>query len=166
QNGMYDPLEGDHPCIAGDFALYMIFNDKGGPHAETGGDPFGIEVHMMPFAYSGGGDQDLWNTVFVHYRLINRSMVTYTNFRAGSFADADIGCSNDDIMGTDVQRNMIYAYNGDQLDEDCLGSTGFAELPPAMGTVVLKGMLLDPDGIDNPIANELPEYNGSGFGDG
>ena len=165
QDGFYDPTSGDQPCVPGDLALFSIFNDKGGQHIESGGLPLGVEIHMMPFAYANG-DEDLWNTIFVHYKLINQSNATYSNFHFGSFADFDLGCSNDDIVGTDVQRNMVYAYNGDDLDEDCFGNAGFAEQPPAIGVMILKGMIADANDIDDPIENSLPAYNGSGFSDG
>lgn len=164
-DGNYDPTSGDHPCVQGDLAMYMIYNDKGQPHLESGGDPFGVEVHMMPFAYISA-DQELNNTIFIHYRLINRSNGTYNNFHMGIFSDFDIGCSNDDIVGTDVPRNMVYGYNGDDLDEDCLGSTGFQAQPPALGMLVLKGPLMDPTGADDPQDGSQPSFNGSGFGDG
>lgn len=165
QDNVYDPTIGDRPCVAGDVALFTIFNDKGGPHFESGGLPLGIEVHMMPFAYTSG-NEDLWNTLFVHYKLINRSSVTYSNFKFGIFSDLDAGCAKDDLVGTDVGRNMVYAYNMDDMDEDCLGTIGFGDQPPAAGMMVLKGLRLDPNGTDDEVINSLPSYNGSAFGDG
>lgn len=162
QNGAYDPTVGDHPCTAGDGALYVIFNDK----AEPGGQPIGVEVHMMPFAYANT-DPFLAQTVFVHYRIINRGNQTLNDFRIGNFADLDIGCSNDDIVGTDVGRSMVYAYNGDDLDDaGCQGAIGFGEQPPAFGMVILKGPMLDADGLDNTDVPAVPAFNGRGYGDG
>ncbi|MDQ3099930.1 MAG: T9SS type A sorting domain-containing protein [Bacteroidota bacterium] len=163
-DGYYDAMVGDYPCVPGDLALFMIYNDVGGPHVETGGEPLGIEVHMTAFGYYG--DQDLRNTVFIHYKLINRSTSTYNDVHISNFSDLEIGCSNDDLIGTDVQRNMVYAYNGDDVDEDCLGTAGFGEEPPAVGVIILKGPLLSPDGTDDAAGNSLPAYTGSGFGDG
>lgn len=163
-DGQYDPADGDHPCVLGDMALYTIFNDKAGPHQVTGGTPIGIEVHMMPFAYTGTPALD--QTVFVHYTIINRGTQTLTDFHISNFADFDLGCGDDDVIGTDVGRNMVYVANGDAVDENCLGNDGYGEQPPSFGMVVLKGPLLDPDGLDNAQTSEEFYLNGTGYADG
>ena len=68
-------------------------------------------------------------------------------------------------IGTDVARGLTYVYNGDNDDENGL-SIGYGVQPPAFGLVHLAGAMLDPDGADDPVANTIPAYNGSGFGDG
>ena len=35
-NNIYDPYNGDYPCIKGDEAIYMIRNDVGNFHSESG----------------------------------------------------------------------------------------------------------------------------------
>ncbi len=160
-DGNYDPFAGDHPCILGDQALFAIFNDM---ITGSGGQPIGVEVRMMPFAYTS--DPALANTVFVQYKIINQGTQTLLHFGIGQFADLDLGCGLDDLVGTDAPRGMIYAVNGDEVDESCLGTPGFGTNPPAFGMVVLKGPRLELDGMDNPA---LPEYlyqYGSGFADG
>lgn len=160
----YNPYNGDHPCILGDQALYCIFNDNLGAHQASGGQPIGVEVQMMPFAYTG--DPALAQTVFVHYKVINRSTQTLTGFRIGHYTDFELGCPDDDIVGTDAGRSMVYALNGDPDDQNCLGIPGYGAQPPAFGTVVLKGPLLDPDGLDNGLTLLEGYVNGTGFGDG
>ena len=162
-DGNYNPFDGDHPCVLGDQALYSIFNDKLNAHTQSGGQPIGVEVHMMPFAYAS--DPALANTVFVLYKIINRSTQTLTDFRIGHFADLELGCGQDDHVGTDAERALIYAVNGDALDEPCLGAPGFGSQPPAFGMAVLKGHLLEPDGVDNATTLiELYQY-GTGYAD-
>lgn len=163
-DGTYDPSSGDHPCVLGDQALYAIFNDKLGAHEQSHGFPIGLEVHMMPFAYSG--IPALEQTVFVHYQVINRGSQTLENFHIGHFADLEVGCNADDVVGTDVGRNMVYAANGDDNDQDCAGDTGYGTQPPAFGMVVLKGPLLEPDLEDNTTYPVIPSYNGHGYDDG
>jgi hypothetical protein len=164
-DGNYVPGDGDAPCILGDQALYFVFNDKCAAHTESGGQPIGVEVQTMPFAYASGL-QALDQTVFVHYHLINRSTQTLSNTMIGFYNDVDLGCPNDDFIGTDPSRNLQYFYNWDALDEDCLGLPGYGTLPPAFGIVMLKGPLLDANGTDEPLANSMPAWNGQGFGDG
>jgi len=164
-DGNYDPFSGDYPCVPGDQALYAIFNDAAGPHVLTGSPPIGLEIHMMPFAYHTG-DPAIDQTVFVHYRIINRGTLTLTGTRIGMFQDFDIGCANDDYVGTDAKRNLTYGLNSDNFDEDCLGSAGYGEKPPTFGSVILKGPLMDADATDNLQQNTIPAWNGTGFGDG
>ncbi|MCB9163094.1 MAG: T9SS type A sorting domain-containing protein [Flavobacteriales bacterium] len=164
QDGTYDPSSGDHPCILGDQALYAIFNDKAGPHLESNGLPIGIEIHAMPFAYNTVPGME--QTVFILYHLINRSTNTLTDLHIAHFADFDLGCSEDDHVGTDAARGLVYAVNGNAEDSDCMGTPGYGEQPPAFGMVVLKGPLLEPDGLDNAV-NPLELYQyGTGYADG
>lgn len=163
-DGNYNPFDGDHPCIHGDQALYSIFNDKLSTHTQSGALPIGVEVHAMPFAYTN--DPALANTVFVMYKIINRSTQTLTDFHIGHFADLELGCGQDDHMGTDAQRGLVYVVNGDEEDEACLGAPGFGTQPPAFGMAILKGHLLEADGLDNAqTATELYQY-GTGYADG
>jgi len=163
-DGLYDPSVGDHPCILGDQALFAISNDRLSSHTLTGGLPIGVEIHTMPFAYTGA--PALANTVFVNYKIINRGTLSIPGFRLGHFADFELGCPDDDIIGTDVGRSLLYAANGDDNDQSCSGLPGFGQQPPAFGMAVLKGPMLDPDGIDN--AQTLAELyvNGTGYADG
>jgi len=160
-DGNYDPYGGDHPCILGDQALFAIYNDM---LPGSGGQPIGVEIRMMPFAYTG--DPTMANTVFVHYKIINQGTQTLLNFWVGQFADLDLGCGEDDLVGTDAPRGLIYAVNGDEVDESCLSTPGFGNNPPAFGMVVLKGPLLEPDAMDNPATPEYLYQYGSGFADG
>ena len=164
-DGDYDPSVGDAPCILGDQALFFVFNDKGGLHYFSGSQPIGIEVKAMPFAYTSG-DPYLDQTVFVHYHMINRGTQTLTNTMIGIFNDFDLGCGEDDFVGTDAARNLTYAYNADDQDEDCLGNPGYGTQPPAFGMVVLKGPLLDYNAADDVVSDLLPAWNGTAFADG
>jgi hypothetical protein len=163
-DGNYVPSDGDAPCILGDQALYFVFNDKGGSHLLTGSSPIGLEIQAMPFAYSGNSPA-LDQTVFVHYHIINRGTQQLLNTRIGVFNDLDLGCPDDDRMGSDPSRNLTYVYNGDGLDEDCVGVLGYGAEPPAFGMVLLKGQTLDPNAADDPAVDLLPAWNGTGFGD-
>ncbi len=161
-DGNYVPSGGDVPCILGDQALFFVFNDR-----LVMGDspPVGVEVHAMPFAYAGA-DPVLSNTVFIRYHIINRSGTLYDSTFIGFFNDFDLGCPNDDLVGSDPSRNMCYVYNGDDNDEDCLGNTGYGTLPPAFGSVLLKGPLVEANGTDDGASDVKPNWNGQGFGDG
>lgn len=172
-DGHYNPLDGDYPLIRGDKAAFSIFNDAG-THGESGGQALGVEVHCMTYAFHEPSDTALWNTVFVHYDIYNRSSNTYENTYVGMWSDFDIGYAHDDYMGCDVSQGMYYAYNGDENDGPGAGS--FNGIPPSQGCVILGGPWQQPDGLDNPtIDNEAWHFtpgdtlgnqaiNGLGFG--
>lgn len=163
-DGNYDPMLGDAPCILGDQALFLVCNDMLQPHGMSGGEGVGLEVHVMPFAFTGKSPA-LEQTVFLRYRVINRSNTVYEDSYVGFFNDFDIGCSNDDFIGTDPLRNLFYAYNWQDVDAPCFGN-GYGPSPPAFGMTILKGPRVDPDGIDTPAGSLLPAWNGWGYGDG
>lgn len=160
----YQPTDGDAPCILGDKALYLVFNDAGGPHLLTSTPPIGLEVQAMPFAYDSD-EPYLANTVFVHYLVINRGIQTLEDARIGFFNDFDLGCSEDDHVGSDPTRNLIYALNGDDNDQNCVGLQGYGTQPPAFGLTLLKGPLMDQDNTDNAYGAVMPAWNGHGFND-
>ena len=163
-DGNYDPDAGDAPCVLGDQAFFVVLNDNLTPHLASGGLPFGVEAQVMGFVYEGTGPA-LANTVFLRYHLINRSVNTYEGFRMGFFNDFDLGCPMDDFLGTDPSRNLQFIYNNTDIDNACQGAEGYGPQPPAMGMAILKGPLMDANGVDDPLTNNLPAWNGMGFGD-
>lgn len=139
-NGFYSPMGGDYPLIRGDQALYTIFNDNRS-HLESRGAPMDIEVHMMAYAFkesdNDGSVNPLNNTVFVNYKVYNRSDRTYSNCHMGSFADIDLGYAFDDFIGCDVSRQLFYCYNGNETDGPGVGA--FQGVPPAQACLFLGG---------------------------
>lgn len=136
-DGNYDPEKGDYPYIRGDEAIYIIYNDYG-RHTIKDGKPMNVEVHLMLYAYETG-NEELKNTIFANYRLINRSEKTYHDFYAGTIAEFKLG-ERDDYEGCDTTLNMSYVYNGDNFDGYIQGS-GFKENPPAFGITFLNRKL-------------------------
>lgn len=109
----------------------------------------------MLYAFDCSIDSAFNNTVFVHYKIFNRSANIYYKTLIGTFIDFDIGVAYDDYFGTDVQRTSIYAYNADDYDETNGVQQGYGNNPPAQSATLLKGPLLDADGIDNPYTTNL-----------
>lgn len=135
-DGVYNPMAGDYPLIRGDECTFSIFNDAFMPHTESGGQPLGIEVHCMTYAFDEP-DSAMDYTVFTHYDIYNRSADSYDGVYVGAFADFDIGVATDDYIGSDVQRNMFYGYNGQAVDLQGTGS--FVGVPPAQSCTFLGG---------------------------
>ncbi|MEI6683087.1 MAG: T9SS type A sorting domain-containing protein [Bacteroidota bacterium] len=172
QDGIYNPLDGDYPLIRGDRALYFIFNENRGPHLESGGSrTFKAEFHAMAYGWDMPGDSAFNNTIFMNYKIYNRSQRTYYNTSLGVFTDIDLGYMLDDMIGCDVYRGSYYGYNGRAID-----GTGqayaYGAHPPAQSITILAGPKMDPAGADRPkvdgnghqLCNE--SVNGTGFGDG
>lgn len=158
--------------LYGDQTYWWVFNDKGNIHTETGADPIGMEIRAQAFAFSTSDEVN--NMTFYNYELRNRGTQTIYNTYFGQWADADLGCSNDDFVGCDVQRGLGYAYNGDPVDEACTGSTGYGANPPAIGIDFFEGPYQDGDNLDNPLTTNISDaldslgipYKGIGIGYG
>ncbi len=170
-DGFYNPFNGDYPLIRGDQALWFIFNDDMNYHSETQGAKLGIEVHGMAYEFDLPSDSAFKNTVFLNYKIINRSTEIYHDAWLGIFTDFDIGYAEDDYVKSDVQRGSYIGYNGDPVDGSGQ-AWAYGAFPPAEAVTILGGPLKDPDGIDNPakdntglqLCNE--SVNGLNFGDG
>lgn len=132
-NGIYDPENGDYPSFPGDVASYFIANDLFGENVFSQGNKLGIEIQGMVYAFQR---PDLANTLFVKLYLINRSDNDYAPFYFGQYVDYQLGNSNDNVVATDVTRNVIYGYNGDDFDEN-----GFGNTLPSAGCVFLNNDL-------------------------
>ncbi len=164
-DGIYNWKDGDYPKIKGDQTLYYIFNDNYTQHTETNGKPLGIEVHAMAYAYgcpnSLAGKNELAYTTFYDYKIYNRSNNNYHDVYIGLWSDADIGCYNDDYVGSDPNLNLGFCYNSTAIDRiSCSGVNAYGNFPPAAGTTVLKGPLATSnDGLDNNNNGFTDEIN-------
>ena len=168
-DGSYSPASGDYPdygldetveeCksrqredpvnLFGDHNIFWIFNDKGDVHTESfGGEAIGLEVRAQAFAFSSNNEVN--NMTFYNFTVINQGEQTLNQTYFGHFVDPDLGCSNDDFVGCDVQRGFGFAYNWDENDENCNGTPGYGIQPPAVGVDFFEGPYQDADGVDNP----------------
>lgn len=139
-DGHYNPLAGDYPVIRGDQATASIFNDKT-YHGESKGQPIGLEVRAMTYAFNEPNDPALHNTVFLHYDLTKRTAGDLYDAYIGFWTDGDLGYGLDDYVGCDVQRGAYYFYNGKEVDGP---STGCYEgVPPAMYCATLGSPAAD-----------------------
>lgn len=133
-NGYYDPQNGDYPIIRGDQALYFIYNDDL-THTESQGNKLNAEFHGLAYAFNNSSDSALNNTIFINYRIYNRSQNNYDSLYIGSFTDFDIGYGFDDYIGCDSIQSMFYAYNA--LNTDAV----YGNNPPAQGVSFLNNPL-------------------------
>lgn len=153
-NGIYEPLEGDYPKIKGDMMLWWVFNDNLNEHTESFGLPLGVEVQGSAYAFKDSTDiPALFNTIFIEYKIINRSQNTYYDFYAGKWVDFDIGYAYDDFIGSIPEMNSFFGYNGNDIDS---GDGGYGHNPPMQSVT-----FLDHD-LSHFIAfNNSPNINGN-----
>ncbi len=116
-NSIYDPDSGDYPLIMGDQAILCIYNDDIN-EATVGRNKMKAEVHSLVYGYNEPTDSALYNTVFVQYKIKNKSIYNYSNVYMGVYDDIDIGDAWDDYIGVDTSTNAYYIYNGDNYDND------------------------------------------------
>ncbi len=149
-NNIYEPNMGESPLFPGDEATLCIYNDNR-VHAETGGNPLNVEIYQFTYAYNNA-DSALANTIFVSYRIINRSKNNYKNLYLGQFVDYDIGDYADDEVGCDTLLNLMYGYNGRNIDVG-IGGSGYGKNPPAMGCLFLNKAMSNCMYFNNDFSN-------------
>jgi hypothetical protein len=188
-DGEYHPEWGDAPgfdldgvnCNAagtgsflrGDANWFWVFNDAGRVHAESGGEPMGLEIRAQAWAFEGGGP-DFDHATFYTYEMLNQGPFVLHDFYAAIWVDADVGTATDDYVGCDVSRGLAFAYNGNEIDGPSSSSPGYGENPPAVGLDFFYGLYQDADSADNPLTSNLSDalaesgipYSGLGFGYG
>lgn len=135
-NGIYEPDRGDYPVLEIRGCLenppyptemwWFVYHDNV-PHSESNLEPLKMEVQTQVFAYACEEDTPLNQTVFVRHKMIYRGEQSLDNTRFGLFSDFEIGNGNDDFFGSDADRALVYAYNGDETDEG-----GYGDNAPAM----------------------------------
>lgn len=162
ENGMYEPNLGDYPDIKGDQSIYWIFNDNFGEHEEsTGSTPLKVEIHAQAYSFSCTMNNEnatiLNNTNFIEYRIINRSQISYHDFKMAFFTDGDLGDPTDDYIGTNVGLNSLYFYNGDDMDGTGVNQE-YGLNPPAQFICILDGPFANNnDYIDNDNDGTIDE---------
>ncbi len=134
-NNKYEPFLGDYPFIKGDICTFTIMNDDI-THTESNGLPLRFQLQRM--AYEFETNNAVNNTLFVDYSIINKSGIKYDSVIFSSWVDFDLGNYADDYIGTDTLRNMIYAFNGDSIDD---GIKGYGSTPPAQACVFINSKL-------------------------
>lgn len=122
-DGLYSPEFGDYPIIEirgcnepqyPDEMWFWIYNDAGGVHTQTNGDPIQMEIQVQAFAYAT--NDQLNDMTFQRYKLINRAVESIDSTFFAMWADPDLGCHEDDYIGCDVSRSLMYVYNEDAAD--------------------------------------------------
>ncbi len=151
-DNIYDPCLGDYPAVEvrgcptennfPDEIVFWVYNDGGNVHTNTNGRPIRMEVQVQAFAYAT--NDQINDMTFYRYKLINRANTAIDSTFFGMWVDADLGCSEDDFIGCDTSRSLMYIYNQDEVDGnsgcDCTtGSTTYCNEVPILGVDYFRG---------------------------
>lgn len=134
-NDIYEPMLGDYPAIQGVQTLYMISSDDHFWNSETASDQLGVDIHTLAYVYDEDPGSPIDQTLFVSYKIVNRSANAYQLMRIGQWIDFDLGYAFDDYVGCDTAREAFFAYNADSLDQSTFG---YGLIPPAQGVTFLN----------------------------
>jgi len=149
----YNPEKGDYPIIEirdcidpqyPDQMHFWIYNDAGNVHTQSQGDAIQMEVQVQAFSYST--NDELNNMTFNRYKLINRAVESIDSTYFAMWVDPDLGCSEDDYIGCDTSRSLMYVYNQDAVDgssgSDCIGGVPtYGSNVPYLGVDYFRGPL-------------------------
>jgi hypothetical protein len=150
-NNIYDPENGDYPVIKWspsgpgiipDQILWMVFNDVDAGDS-IGARPLLWEIHLTAFAFHCVDNPILNNTIFNSYKIINRAVLALDSAFFGTWTDYDLGCSEDDLVGSDSTRRTEFVYNADPDDGDpgidcSTGADTYASKPPVQSMTYLS----------------------------
>lgn len=155
-DGNYNPYDGDYPTyeqnLANAFAnemLWSVFNDHGNGndnnsgtgnvHTQSDGVPLKVEVHQLALAFDCPNDSLISRTIFTRHKIIAKDSQTIHNFKLGIWLDLELGCFNDDYVGTAPDLNTIYCYNSNNTDS-CSSSfgKGYGNNPPVQAISFLN----------------------------
>jgi len=144
----YEPLDGDYPVIEirgceledyPDQMVFWIYNDEGagGAHTTTNASSIGMEVQVQSFAYTS--TDELNDMTFYRYKLINRAIEPIDSCFFAMWADPDLGCADDDYIGCDVGRSLMFIYNEDGIDGTA-GANCSGNIPTYAANIPLLGI--------------------------
>ena len=101
------------PALIADAQTWAVFNDLdtslNQESLQESPDPgLGIQVTLESYAFNG---PKIGDTVYLRFIFENKTNSDYPQTYFGAWSDADVGYSDNDIIGTDTTRNMEYVYN-------------------------------------------------------
>lgn len=143
-NGIYDPLKGDYPILdvigpdeyLPEAIFWTVFHDVT-EHPLTKGAPLHVEVQLTAWTRSCPYNEFAQNSLFTRYRIFNRAKEDLDSIVTGIWVDFELGCGEDDYLGSLPGSDAFFVYNKDNFDGDESGSCNdgvisYGKNPPAM----------------------------------
>lgn len=97
--------------------------------------PLFAEIHWLSWCYDS---LILPDVQFMKLDIINKSNTQWDSVYFSICNDPDLGFSEDDYVGCDINRNIGFCYNADNMDGSGSG-VSYGANPPAVGFRLLKG---------------------------
>lgn len=119
-DGIYNVYDGDYPRIKGDQMAWWVLTDSTA-HQRTHGEVLNVDLLISAYAYNCPQNGSVDKSLFVDFEVINHSATDYHNAYMGFFMDPDLGCYDDDNIGSIPDANTFYVYNADDFDGNCSG---------------------------------------------
>lgn len=171
---IYDPKSGDYPVIEirgcelstyPDQMVFWIYNDAGNVHTQSkGSKQINMEVQVQAFAYAS--NDELNDMTFYRFKLINRAIDVIDSTFFAMWIDPDLGCAEDDYIGCDTTRSLMYMYNEDAIDgssgSSCSGTYTYGDKIPMIGCDYFRGPS-DENGNEIGMSSFI-YYNNGGVG--
>lgn len=148
-DNIYNPAAGDYPIVSTnmeqpDVMAWTIYNDSGGEHGESN-IPFSLqfEFQQLIWLYTCSEIEWLNRSVFSRYQFTNWAIESLDTARVGLWTDFELGCPENDYLGSAPALNTYYAYNSSDIDgnESELCSTGtlpIVGVPPVQAVTFLN----------------------------
>ena len=157
-NGVYEPELGETPGIANaDQVIWLVTTDANPSTCRDlyGTDPIGMEQQMTMWMYNQPG-AGLGQIIFKQIRIINKGDGDLEDAYICLWSDPDVGDYSDDLVGVDVDKSLMYTYNGSTTDGQYVP---FGIAPPSAGYDFFAGPIVESPG-DVAIFNlkERPGY--------
>jgi hypothetical protein len=151
-DGQYNYLNGDYPVVAlrntplfvPDVEVWSVFNDVGGPDGPVSPQGMGMEIQMTSFAFNCSESPVLNNTLFTSHKMIYRGTEPVDSFSIGMFVDFDLGCFDNDHIGSNPATGTFYGFNAtnnDMTNGNCSGVKVFGANPPVQAVTFLNKSL-------------------------
>jgi hypothetical protein len=144
------------PELLGDQTLWWVMNDAtAATHANAfSTKPMGVEVGVTVFGFNSANP--LGSTMFLRFRIENKSTITYDSCYVAFWDDPDLGDASDDLVGCDTTLSLGYCYNGGPVDAT------YGTTPPAIGMDFFQGPEVPPgSGNYLPMTSFVYYWNGA-----
>lgn len=163
KDGIYDPCDGDLPCLVTndkkptslqnlintfpEFLTFNVINDNGGSQRLSNGKSLKMEVQIYSFGYPNGDSDD--NTTFFQFKSKYKGEVPLKEVYLSMWVDPNLGCYNDDYIGTYSANDLMYIYDKSSLDNhNCpIPAQSFNIPAPIVSFSYLKGFDVQNDSM-------------------
>lgn len=163
QNGIYNPMQGDVPIHKNSsICKWWIMNDFS---SSTQTSPVGMEVQVSAYTFANSSVA-MNNSTIYDVKLVNRSNKDYKEVAFSLWLDPDLGCPEDDYIGSLPENNLVFLYNQDAIDgtvnAECPGGVNtYGEEIPVIGFKQLIGFK-DEAGLEMDLNSFI--YHNRGIG--